>query len=194
MIERDDPRLTAYALGEADAETVRVVEAALRDSDGLRQEVDEIRGVADRLARALADEEAPALLPVQRRAIEEQAPASARRPVRVADWIGIAATLVAAVGVVLAIARPSLWRKQAVTPSAFSVAPPSASAPEARPLPCATAGRSRNARCGRCDRHRFRADPRVATLRPPPVAERRSRQPTCFRHVRREESMRGETP
>jgi Ca-activated chloride channel family protein len=109
MIERDDPRLTAYALGELDAETARAVAEALRESEGLREAEAEIRGTADLLARALATEEAPALLPAQRTAIERQAPAASpwrRRAVHLTLWPGLAATIA------VAIAVPSLLRSR----------------------------------------------------------------------------------
>ncbi len=56
----DDPKLTAYALGELDAGDHAVVEAALRRQPELRTAVAEIRATATQLEAALATEEAAA--------------------------------------------------------------------------------------------------------------------------------------
>ncbi len=53
----DDPRLTAYALGELEGEERASVEAALRDDAALRVEVESIRATSALLARALVAEE-----------------------------------------------------------------------------------------------------------------------------------------
>jgi Ca-activated chloride channel family protein len=99
MMDRDDPRLTAYALGEADPETVQLVERALRDSEGLREAAADIRLSADLLTKALATEEAPALLPAQRQAIEAEAPSPrGKRVARLAPWAGLAAAVAVAAG------------------------------------------------------------------------------------------------
>ena len=57
----DDPRLTAYALGELEGAERAAVEAALRTDPALRAEVESIRATSAQLARALAAEEMPAL-------------------------------------------------------------------------------------------------------------------------------------
>ncbi|MFN7137981.1 MAG: anti-sigma factor family protein, partial [Limisphaerales bacterium] len=57
----DDPRLTAYALGELPADEVREVERAVADSPELRAAVEEIRQMADLLKGELADEPAASL-------------------------------------------------------------------------------------------------------------------------------------
>ncbi len=57
----DDPRLTAYALGELEGEARAAVEAALRADPALRAEVESIRATSAQLARALAAEEVPAV-------------------------------------------------------------------------------------------------------------------------------------
>jgi len=61
----DDPKLTAYALGEIeDAAERAVIEAALRDDPAARAIVDEIRATAAQLEAALAAEPMPAAMPV----------------------------------------------------------------------------------------------------------------------------------
>jgi secreted protein with Ig-like and vWFA domain len=56
----DDPKLTAYALGELTGDERAAVEAALRHDPRLRAAVDEIRAIAAQLEAALVDE---AILP-----------------------------------------------------------------------------------------------------------------------------------
>ena len=57
----DDPRLTAYALGELDGAERAAVEAALRDDAALRAVVEEIRATVAQLEGALATETLPAV-------------------------------------------------------------------------------------------------------------------------------------
>ena len=52
----DDPRITAYALGELDGADRARVERALRDDPALRAQVEEIRATASQLESALAEE------------------------------------------------------------------------------------------------------------------------------------------
>ena len=59
----DDPKLTAYALGELEGEERAAVEAALRDDPAARAAVEEIRATAGRLQAALASEAAEIALP-----------------------------------------------------------------------------------------------------------------------------------
>ena len=59
----DDPRLTAYALGELPAEEVAWVEAELRRDPKLRDVVEQARTLADELAAALTEEPAPRSAP-----------------------------------------------------------------------------------------------------------------------------------
>jgi hypothetical protein len=62
-LNADDPRLTAYALGELDAAEQKQVEAAIASDPALQTLVDEIRAAAAQLATALKCE--PLLPPVQ---------------------------------------------------------------------------------------------------------------------------------
>src|SRR5471032_1338234 len=52
----DDPRLTAFALGELEGEELAAVEAALRDDPAARAAVEEIRATAAQLEAALGTE------------------------------------------------------------------------------------------------------------------------------------------
>ena len=54
----DDPRLTAYALGELEGGERAAVEAALRDDPAAQAAVEEIRATAALLSAALAEEAA----------------------------------------------------------------------------------------------------------------------------------------
>jgi Ca-activated chloride channel homolog len=58
MISSDDPKLTAYALGELQGQECAAVEEALRDDPVARAAVDEIRAMASRVASALVHEAA----------------------------------------------------------------------------------------------------------------------------------------
>lgn len=71
----DDPKLTAYALGELDADERAVVEAALAGSPEARAAVEEIRATAGRLTSELAAEPCPDLTPAQRAALSTPAAA-----------------------------------------------------------------------------------------------------------------------
>ncbi|HRZ17579.1 MAG TPA: hypothetical protein P5141_08455, partial [Candidatus Hydrogenedentes bacterium] len=62
-ITKDDPLLTAYALGEVTDEERAAVERFLEKNPDARAEVEEIRAAATLLTGALAEEDAPALTP-----------------------------------------------------------------------------------------------------------------------------------
>ncbi|UCC28708.1 MAG: von Willebrand factor type A domain-containing protein [Phycisphaerales bacterium] len=72
-IDPNDPKLTAYALGELDDTERAEVEAQLKESEAARQTVNEIRETAALLTRELKAEPAPALSDDQRKAIESRA-------------------------------------------------------------------------------------------------------------------------
>lgn len=65
----DDPRLTAYALGELDPTEVKAVEQLLAASPAAQGALQEIRELAGLLTAELRDEPAPALTDAQRAAI-----------------------------------------------------------------------------------------------------------------------------
>jgi anti-sigma factor RsiW len=73
-IEPNDPRLTAYALGELPADEVEAFEALLAEHPEAQAEVDAIRGLADELTEELAKDAPSALDPDTRKAIEEGRP------------------------------------------------------------------------------------------------------------------------
>jgi Ca-activated chloride channel family protein len=68
----DDPKLTAYALGELTPAERSAVEAELQDNPACRQAVEEIRQAAGELSAKLAAEPCPALRPDQRAEIKAQ--------------------------------------------------------------------------------------------------------------------------
>jgi Ca-activated chloride channel family protein len=112
IIDPDDPRLTTYALDEADAETAAAVEEALRGSEALRNAVEEIRSAAQLLTQGLAMESPMALLPEQREAVQvaaHEAETEAGSPrARLQFWLGLAAAA-AVVALVTQIPPPPRW-------------------------------------------------------------------------------------
>jgi len=79
-ITYDDPRLTAYALGELDDAGRSVIETEMRNFDECRCEIEEITSAAALVRSELASEPALALTPVQQRAIEAKIKLSGSRP------------------------------------------------------------------------------------------------------------------
>jgi len=69
-LNSDDPRLTAFALGELDAAERKAVEAELDNTDECRHEVEEIARTAALLHAELAAEPLPGLTYAQQLAIE----------------------------------------------------------------------------------------------------------------------------
>jgi Ca-activated chloride channel family protein len=74
----DDPRLTAYALGELNAAERAEIEAELDKSFACQQAVEEIRETAAALKKNLAAEELPEMTFAQQRKIENQLKQSAK--------------------------------------------------------------------------------------------------------------------
>ncbi len=70
--DRDDPRWTAYVLGELNEAEEAELEKVLAESAEARVLVEELEGTADALERALAREESPGLLPEQLDRIEDE--------------------------------------------------------------------------------------------------------------------------
>ena len=109
-IDPNDPRLTAYALGElADSDRI-AFEAELTGDPETRQEIDRIRGAAVILKAKLEVEPCPRLEPAQRLVIQEQiAPVEKEANIGFRWWMGLlagAATLV----LVGALMLPALSR------------------------------------------------------------------------------------
>lgn len=103
-IDVNDPRLTAFALGELDEREAVRVAAVVERSAVLRAEVDAIRAAAAQLAAELQAEAAPGLTEAQRALIEQRAAASAvavpwLRRYRVALGVAASVVIVATAGV-----------------------------------------------------------------------------------------------
>lgn len=93
-IDLNDPRLTAYALGELTEAERGAVETALAESPGAREAVDEIRATAESLETALRSEPLPRLATEQRAAITATQPATATSLFRFGrTFVGLAASL-----------------------------------------------------------------------------------------------------
>jgi Ca-activated chloride channel homolog len=109
--DANDPRLTAYALGELDDAERTEVEALLNESAEARQFVDEIRATAQILTDQLRREPSPGLASAQHQAIEQtlQTQSGAKpgrrwtHPIALAAWVAIAASI--AIALVLPTAR-----------------------------------------------------------------------------------------
>src|SRR6185503_428763 len=71
MLNENDPRITAYALGELDAAEAAAVEAALRDQPALVRTIEDIRATARVVEAELASEPALSLTPAQRARIQQ---------------------------------------------------------------------------------------------------------------------------
>ena len=71
--ESDNPKLTAYALGELDESERAEVERQIADDAGSRNFVDEVRASANMLSSALKQEKGAGLEPAQRQRIHEAA-------------------------------------------------------------------------------------------------------------------------
>jgi Ca-activated chloride channel family protein len=80
----DDPRLTAYALGELDEVEHAEVETLLGDDADSRKEVEDLRAMARILTEQLRTEPAPTLSPEQRQVIEKSTGIIASLPKR--NW------------------------------------------------------------------------------------------------------------
>jgi Ca-activated chloride channel family protein len=77
-IDRNDPRLTAYALGELDPEERAAIESELARNPGLQQELEEIRRTAELVSSALAAEPTSLLAETQVQEIIAKAEESKR--------------------------------------------------------------------------------------------------------------------
>ena len=104
-INPNDPKWTAYVLGELDEAEVQAVERLLEISPEARALIEELSSATNAIAAALATEPAPLLTTAQRAEIRSEADArpshwSAFRPVR----RGMAAAVAIAAGLLVAIA------------------------------------------------------------------------------------------
>ncbi len=133
----NDPRLTAYALGEAKADDQAAVETALRESPELQDEIDAIRQIGDKLAKGFEKEEAPVLDKEAR----EKIVASAARTLSFVPaatwhrWLAAAAVITLLVGSITLL-QPN--REEDTRPAFINVSTPEPIAeqqPEVRPEP-----------------------------------------------------------
>src|SRR5262245_17990407 len=104
----DDPRLTAYALGELEGDEKREIESLVASSTEAREAIEDIRRTATRLEQELAQEPAAKLDDVSRQQIEARVLAG-----RIRRWGGyaIAASIVLLLGgFSTSVMLPSLHR------------------------------------------------------------------------------------
>ena len=71
--DSDDPRLTAYILGELDEGERAEIEAELKNSAELRRTVEELRNTVELVTRELAAEPRPQLTPDERESLTAHA-------------------------------------------------------------------------------------------------------------------------
>src|SRR5262245_48230333 len=128
-INPDDPKWTAYVLGELnDAERAQI-EKELESSAAAREVVEEIRLATDLLRHEFTQEQAVGLAPEQRRAITNAAhpvgalyerPGGRRPPLQFSRpmfrWAGVAASVAAGLLVVATLSVPSLLRSRQDAP------------------------------------------------------------------------------
>src|SRR5262245_4283213 len=137
-INPDDPKWTAYVLGElSDAERAEV-EKELESSAVAREVVEEIQLATDLLKHEFAQEQPVGLAPEQKRTIESAAappvealyerpggrrpPLQFRRPMF--RWAGVAASVAAGLFVVATLSVPSLLRSRQAASVAQETAVP----------------------------------------------------------------------
>ena len=131
-IDPNDPRLTAYALGELEDENERIeIEKALEHSEELRQTVEEMRETAGFLREELLKESSPGLSPQHQQRIESQL---RERPTPFFSSTGVkwamAGGLAAAACVILAIVvTPNLLQSKSSTLTLAELRPPAVGAP-----------------------------------------------------------------
>jgi Ca-activated chloride channel family protein len=119
-IDFDDPRWTAYVLGELNAEDRRAVEMALESSEELRLFVEELQIAAFAMKDAMAGEASLGLTFQQRAVVRAAAEGKAGvAPVREKAWFRqpfVWATAgLAAAGLIVMVA-PSVWRSKTAAP------------------------------------------------------------------------------
>ncbi len=103
----DDPRLTAYALGEMDPAERQAFEAELANDPDARRQVEQVRHLAGELTDQLASEPAPELTDKQRQAVTaaatpKKATLTPARPTRRRVLLGVGLPMATAAGIVIA--------------------------------------------------------------------------------------------
>jgi Ca-activated chloride channel homolog len=120
--DADDPRLTAFALGELDAEEARPIERALAESPSLQREIDQIRAMAGSLQSRLKAEISPRLTPAQREMIAQEPKSVLNSPLifgRGPRWIAAGAALAACIA--LAITAAIMFNNQVDTNNTVAI-------------------------------------------------------------------------
>lgn len=114
-IDPNDPRLTAYALGELDdAERVEI-EVLLKDNEVARREVETMRRAATTLADELRSEPCPQLTPEQLAKIEQRFAPSEKEAAPFPWWRALGwATALGAAAMVAALFLPALNQSRAM--------------------------------------------------------------------------------
>jgi Ca-activated chloride channel family protein len=139
----DDPKLTAYALGELDPADRLEVEALLAESAEARQAVEDIRQTAAQLEHELKTEPCPRLSDVQRERLESELHSSQedelahrrskpqREPPFAAwfSWLARAAAVLLVLGMVGFLMMPSLTKQNARSQADRKAANPAVNQP-----------------------------------------------------------------
>ena len=112
-IDRDNPKWTAYVLGELDASERAALESELESSEEAREFVQELRLAASMMKDGLAAHADVTLTPEQRFSIQGASSARPAKPwfTRPLAWTGV---LAAAAALLAAISIPSLLRSRQV--------------------------------------------------------------------------------
>jgi Ca-activated chloride channel family protein len=131
-IDENDPRLTAYALGELERDEAKAIEDALAAQPELRQAVEEVSAMSTLLSNELRKEPVSTLSEAQRAQIQERARgvvpidrARRRRRVVIAAASALAASIAAVGFFTVALRRsPVLFNKSLESPAPVWLAAP----------------------------------------------------------------------
>lgn len=137
-MQPNDPRLTAYALGEANATDTAAVEAALREQPELSKEIDAIRQLGNELASGLSAEQAPSLTDDDRRQVYDRPSKTVRFPKfnQKHRWMAAAAILMLLLGSISVLQDRSSVTSTADLPvePEYAPQPPVQNKPETAPV------------------------------------------------------------
>ena len=133
--DADDPRLTAFALGELDPEEAAPIERALSESPSLQREIDQIRAMAGSLRAQLSVEASPRLTPAQRETIAQEPRSVLNSPLifrSTSRWIAAGAALAACIA--LAITAAIMFNNQVDSDDRVAIQqPPAPGKEESKP-------------------------------------------------------------
>jgi Ca-activated chloride channel family protein len=117
-ISPDDPKWTAYVLGELNGRERAQIEKELESSAQAREAIEEIRMTTDLLKYELAKEEDMGLSALQRQSISAAtSPQRVRRPIL--RWAAMAASVSAVVVIIASLSIPSLLRSRQAAVEVF---------------------------------------------------------------------------